>query len=149
MQIMLLLTAEQAARVRGPSDIDPDAVLDPIALPDGSFALPASVLDDPVHELHHQMLGTLPWASMAPPEVTMAKRRPRTVGIIGAGFSGTMLAVHLIEMSSTPRRSSCRQKLVVAKGRLRDAKRKASSERSCREHQCLQLGSGALGRACR
>ena len=102
MQIMLLLTAEQAARVRGPSDIDPDAVLDPIALPDGSFALPASVLDDPVHELHHQMLETLPWASMAPPEVTMAKRRPRTVGIIGAGFSGTMLAVHLIEMSSTP-----------------------------------------------
>ena len=102
MQIMLLLTAEQAARVRGPSDIDPDAVLDPIALPDGSFALPASVLDDPVHELHHQMLGTLPWGSMPPPEVAMAKRRPRTVGIIGAGFSGTMLAVHLIEMSSTP-----------------------------------------------
>ena len=42
MQIMLLLTAEQAARVRGPSDIDPGAVLDPIALPDGSFALPVS-----------------------------------------------------------------------------------------------------------
>lgn len=102
MQVMLLLTAEQAARVRGPSDVDPDAVLDPIALPDGSFGLPASVLDDPAHELHHQMLETLPWTSMAPPRAEKRRLPLRTIGIVGAGFSGTMLAVHLIEMSSTP-----------------------------------------------
>src|SRR5262245_61878703 len=75
MQIVLLLTAEQAALVRGPSDIDPTAVLDPVALADGRFALPASVLDDPAHESLHQMLGGLPWASIS--EADLARQRPR------------------------------------------------------------------------
>ena len=66
MQIMLLLTAEEADQVRGPSAIDPAAVLEPVALPDGRFALPATVLDDPAHEPYHEMLGGLPWASIAP-----------------------------------------------------------------------------------
>src|SRR4029453_12939006 len=45
--------------------------------------------------------GGLPWASISPTE--MAKPpRARSVAIIGAGFSGTMLAVHLVEMSATP-----------------------------------------------
>lgn len=101
MQMMLLLTAEQAALVRGPSTIDPDAILEPIALPDGRYALPAQVLDDPVHRPHHKMLGATPWASIDPAAL-VPQHRPRTVGIIGAGFSGTMLAVHLIEMSSMP-----------------------------------------------
>ncbi|MGZ5910198.1 MAG: FAD/NAD(P)-binding protein [Reyranella sp.] len=32
----------------------------------------------------------------------MANERPRSVGIVGAGFTGTMLAVHLIELSRVP-----------------------------------------------
>jgi hypothetical protein len=66
MKIMLLLTAEQAALVRGPSANDPAAVLEPVALPDGRFAVPATVLDDPAHESFHEMLGSLPWASFTP-----------------------------------------------------------------------------------
>lgn len=98
MQIMLLLTAQQAAMVRGPSAVDPTAMLSPVALDDGRFALPASVLDDPAHEAHHEMLGSLPLASVS----ETVRPRPQSVGIIGAGFTGTMLAVHLIEMSSAP-----------------------------------------------
>jgi uncharacterized NAD(P)/FAD-binding protein YdhS len=34
----------------------------------------------------------------------MTNARPRSVGIVGAGFTGTMLAVHLIELSRVPLR---------------------------------------------
>ena len=34
----------------------------------------------------------------------MRNARPRSVGIVGAGFTGTMLAVHLIELSRVPLR---------------------------------------------
>lgn len=42
----IVLTAQQAASIRGATK---GAMLDPVALNDGSFVLPARVLDDPAH----------------------------------------------------------------------------------------------------
>jgi hypothetical protein len=46
---MIILTAAQAAQVRGISPIDAGAALEPVALRDGTFYLPDEVIDDPAH----------------------------------------------------------------------------------------------------
>lgn len=55
--LLLILTAEQAAAVRGETD---RAALDPRPLADGSFALPERVLQDPSHAMHHVLLDVCP-----------------------------------------------------------------------------------------
>ena len=57
--LFIILTSEQAEAVRGPTA--PGAALFPLPLADGvSFVLPASVLEDPSHASHHDLLGELP-----------------------------------------------------------------------------------------
>lgn len=61
----LLLTAAEAAEVRGPSA--PGAALEPSLLADGvTFVLPAEVLDDPAHAAWHALLAALPRQDVAP-----------------------------------------------------------------------------------
>jgi len=62
MSTMILLTAEQAATVRGPSSSVPHAALVPVELEDGRFVLPVAVIDDPAHAEHSDMLDGLPTA---------------------------------------------------------------------------------------
>lgn len=56
--MMILLTLEEANEVKGYSD--PMHALHPMELEDGSYVLPASVLDDPFHAEHHELLASLP-----------------------------------------------------------------------------------------
>jgi len=56
--LMLILTAELAEQVRGPTGHG--AALEPRPLADGTFALPARVLADPAHAEHHATLRDLP-----------------------------------------------------------------------------------------
>lgn len=60
---MIILTPEQADQVRGTTA--PGHALDPMALLDGSFALPEAVLSDPAHGVHHALLGSLPTRDVA------------------------------------------------------------------------------------
>lgn len=46
----IILTADQAAKVRGRSPKAPWCAIDPQPLKDGTFALPEAVLTDPAHE---------------------------------------------------------------------------------------------------
>lgn len=55
---MLVLEAATAAAVAG--ETAGGAVLAPVPLIDGAFALPVRVLADPAHAAHHQMLRSLP-----------------------------------------------------------------------------------------
>jgi hypothetical protein len=58
---VIVLTAEQATQVRGPSDEAPKlAALAPIALTDGRFILGVEVLDDPRHVEDRAFLSSLP-----------------------------------------------------------------------------------------
>lgn len=50
---MIILTAEQAATVRGP-------MLEPREMVDGNFVLPEAVLADPAHAAWVELLVTLP-----------------------------------------------------------------------------------------
>lgn len=60
MAMFILLTAEQAGHVRGPSAITPSAALDPIERQGDVFILPVAVLNDLAHEAHHAYLAALP-----------------------------------------------------------------------------------------
>jgi hypothetical protein len=60
----IILTAEQAAAVRGPTS--PISALDPVQLPDLRWFLPARVLEDPAHAIHHALLAALPQDDIAP-----------------------------------------------------------------------------------
>lgn len=60
---MIILTAQQADQVRGPTT--PGHSLDPVALTNGTFALPESVLTDHAHAQHHTMLELLPRREVA------------------------------------------------------------------------------------
>lgn len=61
MSAVILLTAAQAAQVRGPSDEAPTrAALQPVALTDGRFILGVEVLADPLHAEDHALLSTVP-----------------------------------------------------------------------------------------
>jgi len=61
--MFLILTAAEATKVRGLSC--DTAALDPRPLTDGRFILPATVLDDPAHEKHHDALKALPVAELS------------------------------------------------------------------------------------
>lgn len=63
MSRVILLTAEQAASVVGPSRDAPDlAALQPVALSDGRYILGVEVLDDPLHAEDRAFLAGLPQA---------------------------------------------------------------------------------------
>lgn len=57
---MIVLTAEDADKVRGRSPKDRGAALDPVPLKDGRFMLGEQVLDDPAHEDARDFLAALP-----------------------------------------------------------------------------------------
>lgn len=63
---MIILTAEQADHVRGPTANG--AALEPRELPGGVFILPEAVLADPNHAMHHDYLAALPTGEVAIPE---------------------------------------------------------------------------------
>lgn len=66
MSSFIVLTAAQAAHVRGPSDEAPlFAALDPVALGDGRFILGAEVLADPLHAEDRMFLSGLPQVDFA------------------------------------------------------------------------------------
>ena len=60
MATAILLTAEEADLVRGPSAVTPSAALAPIERTGGVFILGVEVLDDPAHKHHHEFLSSLP-----------------------------------------------------------------------------------------
>lgn len=61
---MIVLTAEQAEEVRGPTATG--AALEPVALADGvTFVLPEAVLDDPAHAGRRDYLASLPRRNIA------------------------------------------------------------------------------------
>lgn len=62
--MIIILTPEQADIVQGPSIIDHTAMLIPIKLSNGTYALPSLVLDDPAHFNHKDLLSTLPQISI-------------------------------------------------------------------------------------
>lgn len=65
--LCIILTAAQAEEVRGPTA--PGAALEPALLADGvTYALPASILDDPAHVEWHAFLSALPRRGVAPEE---------------------------------------------------------------------------------
>lgn len=57
---MIVLTADEAEKVRGMSPKDRGAVLSPVPLKDGRFFLGPEVLDDPAHEDVRDFLASLP-----------------------------------------------------------------------------------------
>jgi len=62
---MIILTAEQADKVRGISPTHKFAALNPVPLKDGTYMLPEEVLDDLAHIDVRLFLLTLPKASVS------------------------------------------------------------------------------------
>lgn len=60
MAYVIVLADEQATEIRGPSAVDPQCAIMPIALTDGRFFVGVEILDDPAHAAHHDMLADLP-----------------------------------------------------------------------------------------
>lgn len=60
MSVLIILTAQQAASVTGPSKTNPQASCAPVPLADGTFALPVEMLKDPDHASIAGFLGALP-----------------------------------------------------------------------------------------
>lgn len=65
MTTVILLSANDAAAVRGPSAETPAAALDPRPLTDGRYILPAAVLSDTLHVEDWPRLGALPQADLS------------------------------------------------------------------------------------
>lgn len=59
MPAFILLSSDDAARVRGPSTSVPFASLEPVERRGGLFILGVDVLADPAHEAHKDYLGAL------------------------------------------------------------------------------------------
>lgn len=59
MARFIVLTAEQAAAVRGVSPVAPWAAIEPIALDDGNYILNEEVLTDPAHNSKTRTLTAL------------------------------------------------------------------------------------------
>jgi hypothetical protein len=68
MAMFILLTAEQADTVRGPSSSAPSAALAPVERQGGVFILGVEVLGDPAHEAHEALLGGLPQKDSGAPD---------------------------------------------------------------------------------
>ncbi len=66
----IVLTADEAAQVRGPAL--PPYALEPIERQDGVFILPAGVLDHPAYEMHAEFLAVLPRLDSADPSFPAA-----------------------------------------------------------------------------
>jgi hypothetical protein len=63
---VIILTAQQADQVRGPSAEAPNmAALAPVGLTDGRFILGVEVLSDPAHAQHWAFLATLAQADVS------------------------------------------------------------------------------------
>lgn len=60
MPDVILLTQEQCDGVKGPSAVDPNHVIDPVPLNDGTYILGTEVLLDPMHAQHYEALKTMP-----------------------------------------------------------------------------------------
>jgi hypothetical protein len=58
MPVFIVLTADEAAHVRGPAS--PPYALEPIERQGGVFILPAGVLDHPAYAMHAEFLAALP-----------------------------------------------------------------------------------------
>jgi len=67
MAMFILLTAEQADTVRGPSSSTPSAALAPVERQGGVFILGVEVLGDPAHQAHWSYLSALPQLDSADP----------------------------------------------------------------------------------
>jgi hypothetical protein len=65
MPVFIVLTADQAAHVRGPAS--PPYALEPIERQGGVFILPAGVLDHPAYAMHAEFLVALPRLDSADP----------------------------------------------------------------------------------
>jgi len=61
---MIVLTAEEADKVRGRSPKDATAAIAPVALKDGLFFLGEEVLADPLHEDVRDFLAAMPIAPL-------------------------------------------------------------------------------------
>jgi hypothetical protein len=61
----IVLTADEAAHVRGPAS--PPYALEPIERQGGVFILPAGVLDHPAYAMHAEFLAALPRLDSADP----------------------------------------------------------------------------------
>lgn len=66
--MFIILSASQAANVRGPSASVPSAALEPIACEGGVFILGVDVIDDPAHATHRDYLAALPKMNSVTPE---------------------------------------------------------------------------------
>lgn len=67
---ILVLSVDDAAKVRGISPTDPNAVLDPVPLKDGTFMLGDEVLVDSAHSDVSQFLAKLPTVKGIAPDNT-------------------------------------------------------------------------------
>lgn len=73
MAMFIVLTAEQAAAVRGVSPVAKWAAIEPIVLEDGSFILNDEVLTDPAHSSKTRALTTLTKYDRATIEARLVK----------------------------------------------------------------------------
>lgn len=63
---MIILTSEQAAKVRG--ETYNGARLEPVHISSGLFVLPESVMNDANHAIHHSFLSGMPKRDVADSE---------------------------------------------------------------------------------
>lgn len=68
MPLFILMTAEQADIVRGPSSSNPSAALNPIERVGPAFIFGVAVLGDAAHEQHWALLGALPQMDSSDPD---------------------------------------------------------------------------------
>ena len=72
MPDVILLTGVQAEQVRGPTDATALIGLMPVALTDGRFYLPVTVLDEPLFGADHGFLSSLPTTDFANVQALLA-----------------------------------------------------------------------------
>ena len=70
MPVFIVLTADEAAHVRGPAS--PPYALEPVERQGGVFILPAGVLDHPAYAMHAEFLAALRQMDSADPSFPAA-----------------------------------------------------------------------------
>ena len=79
---MIVLTAEEAEKIKGRSPKDGGCALDPVPLKDGRFMLGEEVLDDPAHDDVRELLSSLPRSDIEKlPTYTEADEQPEAVEV--------------------------------------------------------------------